>query len=226
MTIAENFSRIQDRIAEALHRSGRKDSVQLVGVTKYVDVAAAQQLFEAGCTTLGESRPQQLWQRADELSELPICWHMIGHLQRNKIKRTLPLVELIHSVDSRRLAAAINEQAAAIDRTVDVCLEVNVSGDEAKHGFAAEELPEVLGEMQTLEHLRVVGLMGMASFDRRGSESRQDFQRLRTLFDELSDEHSLTQLSMGMSGDFEVAIEEGSTIVRVGSALFEGVPRM
>jgi len=223
MTVADNLARIQERIANAAQRAGRKDSIELVGVTKYVDTSMARQLFDAGCSTLGESRPQQLWQRAEDLESLPIRWHLIGHLQRNKIKRTLPLVELIHSVDSTRLARAIDEQARQAELTANVLLEVNISGDEEKHGFAPEELPDVLASSQPLSNVNVTGLMGMAAFTRRGELARQDFRKLKTLFDNLRSTYQLSQLSMGMSNDFEVAIEEGSTIVRVGSAMFDGL---
>ena len=222
--IAENLARVRQRIYQAAESAGRAaDDVQLVAVTKYVDASLAAVLLAGGCQVLGESRPQQLWNKAADPQLNQARWHLIGHLQRNKIKRTLPLVELIHSVDSTRLARAIDEQARQAELTANVLLEVNISGDEEKHGFAPEELPDVLASSQPLSNVNVTGLMGMAAFTRRGELARQDFRKLKTLFDNLRSTYQLSQLSMGMSNDFEVAIEEGSTIVRVGSAMFDGL---
>jgi hypothetical protein len=184
-------------------------------------------LVAAGCRDLGESRSQELWSKAAELADLSINWHLIGHLQRNKVERTLPLVSLIHSADSVRLIAAINESAAAMWREVPVLLEVNVSGDRSKHGFGPDEIARLLPEIAAFDHVEVRGLMAMAGREGDLESARRDFARLRELRDRLRRElpagMSLDELSMGMSGDFEAAIEEGATIVRVGSALFEGV---
>ena len=224
--IAENVAEIRGRIAEAAVRSGRPPAdVLLLAVTKYVGPEEIRALVAAGCVDLGESRPQQLWVRAESLADLPIRWHFIGHLQRNKVERTLPRVSRIHSVDSLRLAEAIDVAAASLGRPVPVLLEVNVSGDAAKHGFSPDEVEPLLGRLAALRGLDVCGLMCMAGLDGGPDDARRDFATLRNLRDHLRRncpaEVRLADLSMGMSGDYEAAIEEGSTIVRVGSALFE-----
>ena len=199
--------------------------MRLVAVTKYVGPEEIRALVAAGCTDLGESRPQQLWDRAAELRDLPVRWHMIGHMQRNKVERTLPLVAMVHSLDSLRLAEAIDAAAGRLDRTVPVLLEVNISRDPAKHGFAPEEIGPLLPKLIELGHIEIRGLMCMAGLEGGGDEARRDFAGLRTLRDRLQAscpaDVRLDELSMGMSGDYEIAIEEGATIVRIGSALFE-----
>ena len=180
--VAENLSKIQARIAEAAARSGRSgDEVLLVAVTKYVDAPRARALVAAGCRQLGESRPQELWQKADELTDADVAWHLVGHLQRNKIRRTLPLVALVHSVDSLRLASAIDEAAAEFGRRAPVLLEVNTSGDAAKHGFAPDELATLLAQLASHRHVEVRGLMTMASREGGLDEARKNFSRLREL---------------------------------------------
>ncbi len=226
--IAENLARVRQCIAEAARASGRSpEAVTLVAVTKYVGVEEAAALVEAGCRQLGESRPQQLWQKVPALENLGIGWHLIGHLQRNKVQRTLPLVDMVQSVDSRRLAVAIEECAAELGRKVPVLLEVNISGEGAKQGLEPSEVEPLLAELAGLTHVEVRGLMGMASLEGGLDAARRDFARLRDLRDRLRGNCppsvALDELSMGMSGDYEVAIEEGATIVRVGSALFEDI---
>jgi pyridoxal phosphate enzyme (YggS family) len=227
-TIADNLARVQERIARAAIAARREPAdVQLVGVTKYVGPTEAAALLTAGCPLLGESRPQQLWDKVAEPSLADARWHMIGHLQRNKVRRTLPAVELIHSVDSLRLAKAIDGVASELDRPMRLLLEVNCSGDAEKHGLTADGLKELLPQLAELSHVEVRGLMTMAA--RTGGESvaAENFAALRQLRDSLRGNcppHvDLAELSMGMSHDFEVAIREGATIVRVGSLLFEGV---
>jgi uncharacterized pyridoxal phosphate-containing UPF0001 family protein len=212
-------------------------------------------VVEAGCRDLGESRPQQLWERAEELADLPIRWHLIGHLQRNKVRRTLPLVAMLHSVDSPRLLAAIDEEChswggsctatpnraseeAAVQlppqrpspfrsAPLPMLLEVNISGETAKHGFTPEDIEPFLANVAEYRHVSIRGLMGMASLEGDLDVARREFAALRELRDRLRPHCpagvTLDELSMGMSGDFEPAIEEGATIVRIGSALFEGV---
>ena len=226
--IADNLSRIQQQIADAASRSGRAASdVTLVAVTKYVTADMANELVEAGCLELGESRPQELWRKAKELSNPDICWHFIGHLQRNKAKRSLPHISLLHSCDSNRLLAELNRLAIGSGGKIDGLLEVNISGDASKHGFQPDEMNAIVAGLPDLSHVRIRGLMSMASLGGDRDAARKDFERLRQLRDQLADHLpsgvSLSELSMGMSRDFEVAIEEGTTLVRVGSALFEGV---
>jgi hypothetical protein len=224
--IAENIAEVRRRMAAAAVRTGRQaNDVRLVAVSKYVGLDEIRALITSGCTDLGESRPQQLWDRASVLGELPIQWHMIGHMQRNKVERTVPLVALIHSLDSLRLAEAIEAAANKLDRVVPVLLEVNISRESAKQGFMPEEIEPILPKLNELAHLEIRGLMCMAGLEGGADEARRDFAGLRNLRDRLRVNCPATlrldELSMGMSGDYEIAIEEGATIVRVGSALFE-----
>jgi pyridoxal phosphate enzyme (YggS family) len=226
--LQDNIQRIRGRIADAARRSGRRsEAVRLVAVTKYVRPEAARALFEAGCPELGESRPQELWRKAKALADLPIVWHLVGHLQRNKVRRTLPLVGMIQSLDSLRLGRALEEEAGALGRRVGVLLEVNVSGEAAKTGLSPGEVEPLLAELAGFPHLEVRGLMTLAALGGGPDEARRDFAALRGLRDHLSpgcpEGVALVELSMGMSADFEIAIEEGATMVRVGSALFEGI---
>jgi PLP dependent protein len=228
--IADNLAQVRARIAEAARSSGRDPAtVTLLAVTKYVPTPIAAALVAAGCRELGESRPQELWTKAAELADPAIHWHLIGHLQRNKIRRTLELAHLIHSVDSRRLLSALNQQAGEIGRRPAVLLEANISGDTTKTGMPPQELEPLLASAAEFSHVRIWGLMGMASLAGGVSAAARDFAHLRELRDRLATicppSVSLSELSMGMSGDFEVAIAEGATIVRIGSALFEGIPQ-
>lgn len=227
--LSENLASVRARIAAAAHRSGRASGdIQLVAVTKYVDVAVTRQLIAAGCSCLGEARPQELWHKAEALAGGPIEWHLIGHLQRNKIARTLPLTRLIHSGDSQRLLEALDAEARrAAQWPIPVLIEVNVSGDAAKHGFQPDELEPMGEKLAGFEHLAVGGLMCMAGREGDLDDARRDFEKLRLLRDRLRsiwpERLGLTELSMGMSGDFEIAIEEGATLVRIGSLLYEGI---
>ncbi len=222
---------MQGRIAAAATQAGRRpEAVRLVAVTKYVDAAMTRMLVDAGCRDLGEARPQQLWDKAAALADLGIRWHLIGHLQRNKVRRTLPLVHLLHSGDSLRLLEEVNAEQAAQSAPLPVLLEVNVSGDAAKHGFAIDDVAPLADALSKLTHLDVRGLMCMAGLEGDAAESRREFAVLRELRDRLrrdwSGRYTLDELSMGMSGDFEAAVAEGSTMVRVGSALFEGLDEL
>ena len=227
--LAENLLRIRERIAKATEAAARPlNSVQLVAVTKYVDVATTIALLESGCETLGESRPQQLNSKAAEPALAHATWHLIGHLQRNKVRATLPHAQLIHSVDSLRLLETIDRVSAEQHKSTEVLLEVNCSGDAEKHGLTAHELLELVPQIPKFEHIKLCGLMTMAA--REGGEivAAENFAELRKLRDEAQQSApegvELQELSMGMSHDFEVAIREGATIVRIGSLLFQGIP--
>lgn len=226
--LAENLDQLRRRIEAAAAASGRPaGAVTLVAATKYVSAEIARQIAVAGCLDLAESRPQELWSKGAALADLPIRWHLIGHLQRNKIRRTLPLVTLLHSIDSARLLAALNDEACALGRRVDVLLEVNISGEAAKHGFQPAEVERQLSACVELAQVRVRGLMGMARLEGGPAEAERDFASLRALRDRLARNIpaavSLAELSMGMSGDFEAAVRQGATLVRIGSALTEGI---
>lgn len=227
--IRKNLAEIRDRIATAAARSGRSgEQITLVAVTKFVGEAEIRSLVAAGCTILGESRPQRFWEKAASLEDLPIQWHLIGHLQRNKVRRTLPLVHMIQSIDRLELLSAVDSIAAELGVRPPVLLEVNVSQEAAKHGFSQENLPSLLPDLVQFKNVEIRGLMCMAGLEGGLTAARRDFASLRELRDRLRTESSgqvrLDELSMGMSGDFEVAIEEGATMVRIGSALFEGLP--
>lgn len=234
--LGQNLANVRERIASAAARSGRPpEAIRLVGVTKYASIEVTRALVEAGLADLGESRPQSLWDKAAALADLPVRWHFVGHLQRNKVRRTLPLVSLMHSIDSRRLLAAVEQELALAaeaggppsGKPLPALLEVNISGDAAKHGFRPAEIEPLLVELPKLEHVRICGLMAMAALEGGTDRARRDFAALRELRDRLQPLApagvSLDELSMGMSDDYKVAIEEGATIVRVGSALFDGV---
>jgi hypothetical protein len=228
--LRDRLAAVEQRLQAACARAGRaRDEVSLVAVTKSVNAAVAEALHQLGVTDLGESRPQELWHKAAQMSSA-IRWHLVGHLQRNKVERTLPLVHLIHSVDSVRLLEGLEQEAETQERQVEVLLEVNVSGEAAKHGFAPADLAKVVETINNLRFIEVCGLMTMAPFEEDPQRCRPVFAALRTLRDQLRGAllppHTLEHLSMGMSNDFEVAVEEGATMVRLGTVLFEGLPEM
>lgn len=235
--LAANLDAVERRVAAACARAGRaRQQVTLVAVTKSVSAEIAARLAELGTLDLGENRPQELWSKAAALPAT-VRWHLIGHLQRNKIDRTLPLVHRIHSIDSVRLIEAIEahgrsgEAAAARDTSptpVEGFLEFNCSGEASKDGFAPHEVDDLIPVLRRLRHLRIVGLMTMAAYQDDPERCRPTFAALRGLVtqmrDRAGDVHPLNELSMGMSNDFEVAIEEGATSLRLGTVLFTGLP--
>jgi PLP dependent protein len=213
--LRDNLAAVEERIGKACSRSGRQRSeVTLVAVTKTVAPEVAALLPELGVLDLGENRPQELWRKADLLVK-NIRWHLIGHLQRNKIDKTLPLVQRIHAVDSVRLLQAIEQEAVKQQRQVPVLLEVNASGEAAKQGFLPAEVSGLAPIIRELKQAQVQGLMTMAALQ-EPEACRPTFVALRKLRDRLGLEH----LSMGMSNDFEIAIEEGATFVRLGTVLW------
>lgn len=222
--LAHRLTYVGERVAAACLRTGRVPSdVTLVAVTKTVPGEVAACLPALGILDLGENRPQELWHKASVLPAT-VRWHLIGHLQRNKIERTLPLVHMIHSVDSLRLLDALESEAERLGRSVPVLLEVNASGEASKHGFAPAEMLPLVPRLRTLRNVQVRGLMTMAALQ-DPEACRPTFRALRDLRDRLRQElgEAVEHLSMGMSNDFEVAIEEGATLVRLGTVLFEGV---
>ncbi|MEN0110178.1 MAG: YggS family pyridoxal phosphate-dependent enzyme [Planctomycetota bacterium] len=225
--VRDNLAKVRERIADACAESGRSpEGVTLVGVSKYVGPAETAALVAAGCDVLGEARPQQLWEKAaaQELAALPIRWRLIGHLQRNKATRTVPICDSIDSVDSPRLLKAVASAAEAAGKWQRILLEVNVSGDAEKHGFTPDATADALGEAAETPSLEVRGLMGMAAREGGVDVARRNFADLRRLRDRLATPAlPLKELSMGMSGDLEAAIAEGATHVRVGSALWQGL---
>jgi pyridoxal phosphate enzyme (YggS family) len=229
--LRENVDSIRSRIAEAARRAGRDPSaVTLVAVTKRTPVAWIPPLLDCGILDLGENYPQELWGKVVALSEQqgsapPVRWHLIGHLQGNKARKTLPLVRLIHAVDSLKLLRTLDELAGEVADPPAVCLQVNTSGEASKHGWGPETIPLDADAIAACRRIPVAGLMTMAALDATQHAARASFGRLRRIRDELraSTGLALPTLSMGMSADYEAAIAEGATHVRIGSALFEGV---
>ena len=227
--LAERLQAVEKRIASVCARTKRpRGDVTLVAVTKQVSAEAAQHLHQLGIIDLGENRPQELWAKSAILPNT-VRWHMIGHLQRNKVERTLPLVQMIHSVDSLRLLEAIEQEAERRLKQVDVLLEVNASREETKHGFSGDEILGLLPRIHQMQFVHVCGLMTMAAPEANPERCRPTFAELRQLQERVLPEtgppHEFQHLSMGMSNDFEVAIEEGATLVRLGTVLFEGLAK-
>jgi hypothetical protein len=240
--LAENFKKVRGQIEQACERSGRNpEDVRLIAVTKTVEMDVIRAVVESGHLDIGESRVQNLVKRAGMLQEhltrrkqlqepnSPDSprWHMVGHLQRNKVKQVLPWTRMIHSVDSLRLAEEISKEAGKLDKSVPVLIEVNVANEKAKYGIAVGAANHFAGHISNLTGIEVVGLMAMAPLVGNPEEVRPYFARLREVFEDMKLEGvvgpGFRELSMGMTNDFEVAIEEGATMVRVGRALFEGL---
>lgn len=216
MTIAQSLGNVRERIGAACRRAGRAPGdVTLIGVTKAFPVETAAEAFAAGLEDLGENRVQEAESKIRELAAQGVTprWHMVGHLQTNKVKTATGLFAIIHGVDSVRLAQAISRQAR---EQVPILLEVNVAQEASKFGFAPQEVPAALHAIVELPNLDVRGLMTVAPVADHAEDVRPVFRRLRELRDGLG----LQDLSMGMTNDFEVAVEEGATMVRVGRAIF------
>lgn len=216
------------RIAENIRqmKASLPAGVTLVAVSKFHPVEALREAYDAGQRVFGESRAQELVAKRKALPE-DIEWHFIGPLQSNKVKDIVPFVRLIHSIDSRKLLEEVDKQARKHERVVDVLLEIHVAREESKHGFTPEECEALLGDeaVARLEHVRVRGLMAMASLTDDERRIREEFRTVRELFEKLRDgvcrdNASFTVLSMGMSHDYPIAIEEGSTMIRVGTHIF------
>lgn len=222
--LLDNLNDVEKRIQVACDRSGRKrEEVLLVAVSKTKPVEMIEEIMAAGIVEFGENKPQEL---RDKYEVLPknLHFHMIGHLQTNKIKYVIDRAVLIHSIDSIRLAEAVNAEAKKHDRIMPVLVEVNVAQEESKSGFLVEETEEAIREIAKLSNIRVEGLMTIAPFVENAEENRQYFVKLRKLSVDIAakniDNVTMHHLSMGMTGDYEVAIEEGATMVRVGTGIF------
>jgi pyridoxal phosphate enzyme (YggS family) len=222
--LSDRFAAVRGQIADACRKAGREPTgVTLVAVTKTVSPRVAQVAADLGAGDLGESRPQELWKKAEALPG--VRWHLIGHLQRNKIDRTIPLVTLIHSVDSERVLEALDTFGRKHGNPVPLLLEVNCSREENKGGFRPEDLPVLGDRLAGLTGVSVRGLMTMAAYFDDSQLCRRTFVELRELRDRLRSATGLPlpDLSMGMSNDYAVAVEEGATLVRVGTVLFESL---
>lgn len=212
MTIADNLKKIKKEIPQ---------DVTLVAISKTKTNEEILEAYEAGQRIFGENRVQELEVKHQELPK-DIEWHMVGHVQRNKVKDMAAFVSLIHAVDSLRLLNRIDREAKNNDRVIDCLLQVKIAEEETKHGMDENELRELLQskEFKSLENVRIKGLMGMATFTDDESQISREFEKLKKIYDSLKEDYDFTILSMGMSGDFPIALNHGSNMVRVGSAIF------
>ncbi len=232
--ICDNIATVRNKIRQAARKSNRDpDDITLVCVAKSRSLEEIKEALTCGITDIGENRVQEALLKHRELYPKPytlnaINWHLVGHLQTNKAKDAVAMFDLIHSVDSLKLAREIDKQAAKINKTQDILIEVNTSGEASKYGLRPEGLIKVISDIIVIHNIRLRGLMTMAPIVRDKEEARPYFRKLRQFQGEVNNFLStmnyqlLTVLSMGMSGDYEVAIEEGATMVRVGTAIFEG----
>jgi len=209
MPIASNLKATQNSLPK---------EVTLVAVSKTKPNTAILEAYQAGQRIFGENKVQELVQKAEELPK-DISWHMIGHLQTNKVKFIAPFVSLIHGVDSLKLLKEINKRAEQNNRIIDCLLQVHIATESSKFGFGMEEVESALNQAKEFKNIRITGLMGMATFTDDTQQVVDEFKSLKTVFDSIKNEH-ITTLSMGMSGDYKLAIEQGSTMIRVGSAIF------
>ena len=226
--IEQNLSDLHDRINSACSRSiYKQESVELVISTKYVEADFIRILSELGISCIGENRLQATESKQEELNDLDLKWHMFGHLQRNKVKKAVRLFDLIHSVESVTLAKEINKESEKLGKDTRILVEVNVSGEESKYGLSPDEAIPFLREIDSLERIKVEGLMTMMPIVDDPETCRPMFKGMRELSEEIREESIqnvvMNILSMGMTQDFEVAIEEGANLVRVGSAVFKGI---
>ncbi|HEM3479910.1 YggS family pyridoxal phosphate-dependent enzyme [Streptococcus suis] len=223
MNFQKNKDAIFSAVAKAAEKAGRpSESVKVIAVTKYVDSSIANQLVNTGITHIGENRVDQFLEKYNALADKQLTWHLIGTLQRRKVKDIIPFVDYFHALDSVKLAQEIDKRATKI---VKCFLQVNVSGEESKHGFAVSEIDAALAEISLSENIELVGLMTMAPIDATDDELDEIFSKMQEIQEELATRNlprmPFTELSMGMSGDFERAIAHGATYVRIGSAFFE-----
>jgi len=218
--ILENLRGVQGRIEGAARKAGRDPGgVKLICVTKAAEIDQLREIVNAGIIEIGENRVKDALSKKELLDSHVLTWHMIGHLQSKKAKDAVGLFSVIHSVDTLKLAQVLDKEAGKIGKVQDIFIEVNVSGEESKFGIRPKGLDGFLEEAGHLKHIKVLGLMTMPPFSEDPEDSRPFFRKLK----ELARRHSLNGLSMGMTQDFEVAVEEGATMVRVGSAIFRGV---
>jgi pyridoxal phosphate enzyme (YggS family) len=227
--IAENLVEVRERISRAIQKSGREpDSARLITVSKQISVDRIEEARAAGAVVFGENKIQEAIPKIEQMGAEGIFWHFIGHLQKNKIKFLDERFDLIHSVDSFELAEKIAKHYHSENRVQRILLQVNVSGEAAKFGMEPKELEKQMAEFFQLQGIQVEGLMTIPPFDSDPENSRRHFSRLRELREQYEKQNGLplNQLSMGMSNDFEVAIEEGATLVRVGTAIFGPRPKL
>lgn len=223
MNLKKNTELVFQQIADASQKANRNlDAVSVIAVTKYVDVQTAEALLPLGIHHIGENRVDKFLEKYQALKDYPVTWHLIGTLQRRKVKEVIPYVDYFHALDSLKLAQEIQKRT---DHVIKCFLQVNISGEESKHGFSKEELLELLPELAKLDQIEYVGLMTMAPFEADSDELKEVFKDTQALQAEIREKQipnmPMTELSMGMSRDFKEAIQFGSTFVRIGTAFFK-----
>ena len=223
MNLKKNTELVFQQIADASQKANRNlDAVSVIAVTKYVDVQTAEALLPLGIHHIGENRVDKFLEKYQALKDYPVTWHLIGTLQRRKVKEVIPYVDYFHALDSLKLAQEIQKRT---DHVIKCFLQVNISGEESKHGFSKEELLELLPELAKLDQIEYVGLMTMAPFEADSDELKEIFKDTQALQAEIREKQipnmPMTELSMGMSRDFKDAIQFGSTFVRIGTAFFK-----
>ena len=223
MDLKKNTEFVFQQVAEASREANRDPaSVSIIAVTKYVDVKTAEALLPLGVRHIGENRVDKFLEKYQTLKEFPVTWHLIGTLQRRKVKEVIPFVDYFHALDSFKLAQEIQKRT---DHVIKCFLQVNISGEESKHGFSKEELLELLPDLAQLNQIEYVGLMTMAPFEADSDELKQIFKKTQELQAEIREKQipnmPMTELSMGMSRDYKEAIQFGSTFVRIGTAFFK-----
>lgn len=222
MNLVENADLVRQQVETARNKANRQDQVNVIAVTKYVDVATTEALVKTGIQHIGENRVDKFLEKYQALKEYDLTWHLIGSLQRRKVKDVINLVDYFHSLDSVKLAQEIQKRA---EYPIKCFLQVNISGEESKHGFAPDELDDVLAEIAQLDKIEIVGLMTMAPFEASQEELQDIFSKTHQLQKQLEKKQlknmPFSELSMGMSRDFEVAIANGATYVRIGTSFFK-----
>lgn len=222
MNLIENADLVRQQVETARNKANRQDQVNVIAVTKYVDVATTEALVKTGIQHIGENRVDKFLEKYQALKEYDLTWHLIGSLQRRKVKDVINLVDYFHALDSVKLAQEIQKRA---EHPIKCFLQVNISGEESKHGFAPDELGDVLAEIAQLDKIEIVGLMTMAPFEASQEELQDIFSKTHQLQKQLEKKQlknmPFSELSMGMSRDFEVAIANGATYVRIGTSFFK-----
>lgn len=222
MNLVENADLVRQQVETARNKANRRDQVNVIAVTKYVDVATTEALVKTGIQHIGENRVDKFLEKYQALKEYDLTWHLIGSLQRRKVKDVINLVDYFHALDSVKLAQEIQKRA---EHPIKCFLQVNISGEESKHGFAPDELDDVLAEIAQLDKIEIVGLMTMAPFEASQEELQDIFSKTHQLQKQLEKKQlknmPFSELSMGMSRDFEVAIANGATYIRIGTSFFK-----
>ncbi len=222
MNLVENADLVRQQVETARNKANRQDQVNVIAVTKYVDIATTEALVKTGIQHIGENRVDKFLEKYQALKEYDLTWHLIGSLQRRKVKDVINLVDYFHALDSVKLAQEIQKRA---EYPIKCFLQVNISGEESKHGFAPDELDDVLAEIAQLDKIEIVGLMTMAPFEASQEELQDIFSKTHQLQKQLEKKQlknmPFSELSMGMSRDFEVAIANGATYVRIGTSFFK-----